>query len=373
MAPEKQEQNKVASLSQWQLIRRRFRKHRLAVWAGYLLLMLYMIAIFCEVVAPWTREWSNLERAYCPPQLIRFTPSRGLYTYAMKRYVNPVTFEKTYFIDRDDWVPLKFFARGEKYKLWGVIPWDRHLLTVDNSTYTAKNSAATFYLLGADRYGRDIFSRILYGARVSLSLGLIGIAISFAIGCIVGGISGYVGGNVDMVIQRVIEIITSLPRLPMWLAMGAIVPADWSPLKVYFAMTLVLAFFGWPRLARVVRGKLLALREEDYATAAYLLGASKPRIIFRHLLPGFASYIIVRVTLSVPAMILGETSLSFLGLGLRPPIVSWGVMLQDCMNVTAVAHYPWLMMPVAFIIVTVLAFNFAGDGLRDAADPYSSR
>lgn len=214
---------------------------------------------------------------------------------------------------------------------------------------------------------------MIYGARISLSVGLVGIVVTFILGMTIGGISGYVGGRTDLLIQRGIEIVNSFPHLPLWLALAAIMPTDWSPLRVYFAITLVLALLGWTGLARVVRGKILSLREEDYAVAARLLGASHTRILFRHLLPGFTSHIIVSLSLSVPGMILGETSLSFLGLGLRPPVVSWGVMLQDCMDIQAVRYYPWLLLPVVFIIATVLCFNFVGDGMRDAADPYSTR
>ncbi len=245
-----------------------------------------------------------------------------------------------------------------------------HFFGVKN--YNNKSNSV-FFFFGGDKYGHDLFSRILYGARISLSVGLIGIVITFFLGLIIGGISGYVGGRTDNFIQRSIEIINAFPKLPLWLALGAVMPADWSPLKVYFGITIVLSMMGWTGLARVVRGKILALREEDYAVAARLLGASHGRIIFRHLIPGFTSHIIVALTLTVPGMILGETSLSFLGLGLRPPVVSWGVLLQDCMNMQVVANYPWLLLPVVFIIVTVLCFNFLGDGLRDAADPYSSR
>ena len=370
------------TLSQWQLIRRRFARHRLASWALYFLALLYLLAIFAEFVAPYTREWRNLDFAYCPPQTIRLNLSHGLHAPAYVQRTNPVTFQKTYELAPERSVPLGFFVKGVPYKLWGLIPWNRHFLGVDCQKWGGERSSRStdpgaptpvFYLLGADKYGQDVFSRIVYGMRISLSVGIVGIVIMYILGCTIGGISGYVGGTVDTLIQRTIEIFNSFPRLPLWLALGAVMPTDWSPLRVYFAITIVLSLLSWPGMARVVRGKILSLREEDYATAAYLMGAGHARIIFRHLLPGFTSHIIVRLTLSVPGMILGETSLSFLGLGLRPPIVSWGVMLQDCMNVTAVANYPWLLSPVMFIVVTVLCYNFVGDGLRDAADPYASR
>jgi peptide/nickel transport system permease protein len=365
------------TLSQWQLIRRGFAKHKLAMVAMYVLIFLYFMAVFCEFFAPYTRTLKNLDHLYCPPQVVHFSPSRGLYANTLKQHMDPITYEKTYVEVPDNPIPLGFFVKGEPYKLWGLIPLDRHFFGVDLDKYyqdaDPTKIAPTFYLLGADKYGRDIFSRIVYGSRISLSVGLIGIVFTFVLGMTVGGISGYVGGSTDNVIQRGMEILNAFPRLPLWLALAAAMPQDWSPLKIYFAITIALSLLSWTRLARVVRGKILSLREEDYAMAARLIGAGHGRIIFCHLLPGFTSHIIVSLTLNIPAMILGETSLSFLGLGLRPPIVSWGVMLQDCMDIKAVTFYPWLMLPVIFIVLAVLCFNFLGDGLRDAADPYSSR
>ncbi len=351
---------------------RRFRRHRLAVGSLYVLAVLYTLAALAEFFAPYTRYWRDLDYAYCPPQLPRVSWAHGLHVLGMRRVVDPVTLRKRYVEDPAAVIPLGFLVKGEPYRLWGMIPWDRHFVGVRNPPATATAGRPVFYFLGADKYGQDAFSRLIYGARVSLSVGLVSIVLTFALGVSIGGISGYVGGAVDTIIQRVIEIVGSFPQLPFWLALGAVLPADWSPLTVYFAITLVLSLIGWTGLARVVRGKILSLREEDYAVAARLLGASPARILFRHLLPGFTSHIIVVLTLSVPSMILGETSLSFLGLGLRPPTVSWGVLLQDCMSMQTVVNYPWLLMPVVFIALTVLAFNFLGDGLRDAADPYGS-
>jgi peptide/nickel transport system permease protein len=370
-------------LSQGQLIRRRFARHRLAVGAFFMLNVMYIVAIFAEFFAPYSPQWRVLDRTYCPPQIPRYSLSDGFYVYQMRRYVDPVTFRKTYIEDKSDVINLSFFVKGTPYRLFGLIPSSRHFFGVKNDVALPSKEhfselgdeipLPTFYMLGADKYGRDILTRVLYGARVSLSVGVVAIVVTFALGITIGGISGYLGGAVDNFIQRSIEIINSIPKLPLWLALGAIMPDDWSSLRIYFSITIVLSLLGWTRLARVTRGKLLSLREEDYVTAAYLLGASHKRIIFRHLLPGFASHIIVSLTMTVPWMILGETTLSFLGVGLRPPVVSWGVMLQDCMNMTTVANYPWLLLPAVFIVLTVLCFNFFGDGMRDAADPYSVR
>ena len=282
--------------------------------------------------------------------------------------MHPQTLRRTY-AATDGVVDLDVLGSSPRYELLGLLPLERRALSAEGEL--AENQPrARFFPLGADKFGRCIYSRIVHGGRVSLSVGLIGVTLTFLFGTVIGGISGYLGGKADLLIQRVIEIVNSIPPLPLWIALGAAMPPAWSPLQTYFAITIVLSLLGWTGLARVVRGKILALREEDYAVAAQLLGASGRRVLIRHLLPGFTSHIVVALTLAVPAMLLGETALSFLGLGLRPPVVSWGVMLQDCLDVKAVRFFPWLLAPAGFIVATVLAFNFVGDGLRDAADPY---
>jgi peptide/nickel transport system permease protein len=266
-------------------------------------------------------------------------------------------------LNKDETHRVRFFVHGEPYKMWGLLKGDLHLFGVEGPV--------PLFLFGSDTMGRDIFSRIIYGARISLSIGLVGVFLSFVLGVIIGSISGYFGGVLDTIIQRIIEFLISIPSLPLWMVLSGVLPRDWSTIKTYFAITILLSVVGWCGLARVVRGKLLSLREEDFVNAARAAGATQGRIILRHLLPGFTSYLIVNITLSIPSMILGETSLSFLGLGLQPPAVSWGVLLQDAQNFVAVAHHPWQLIPVIFVVLTVLLFSFMGDGLRDAADPYT--
>ena len=362
------------SLSQWALIRRRFVRHRLAVASVFILAVLYALALGAEFFAPASPQAMEVSHAYCPPQLPRFSLAQGFYVPAMRVTKDPLTFRNIFLEDPAHAVRLGFLVRGAPYRLWGFVPLERHFFGVRPDTPALPAGLKpTFYFLGADEYGRDIYSRLVHGARISLSVGLVAIAVTFVLGVTIGGISGYFGGLTDTIIQRAIEVVNAFPQIPLWLAFGAVLPAEWPPLSTYFAITLVLSLLTWTSLARVVRGKILALREEDYATAARLLGASHTRILFRHLLPGFTSHIIVVLTMSVPAMILGETSLSFLGLGLRAPVVSWGVMLQDCLSLQRVANCPWLLMPVVLVVLTVLCFNFLGDVLRDAADPYGER
>ena len=353
--------------SQWQLMWRKFKKHKLAILGGIILFIFYLGAIFCEFISPYDIYERYTSYLYAPPQRIRFFDEEGFhlrpFVYKIRLELDPITWEKVYRIDRTKKLPLYFFVHGPKYKFWNLFEADLHLFSVKEGTV---------FLLGTDSLGRDMFSRIMYGSRISLSIGLIGVFLSFVIGLILGGASGYYGGYLDNVIQRVIEFIRSIPTLPLWMALAAALPSHWSPLKVYFGITIILATVGWTGLARVVRGKLLTLREEDFAMAAKIAGASDRRIITNHLLPSFLSYIIVSLTLSIPGMILGETSLSFLGLGLRPPVVSWGVLLSEAQNIHTVALCPWLLIPGVFVIVAILAFNFLGDGLRDAADPYKS-
>ena len=352
--------------SQWQLMWRKFTRHKLAIIGGVVLTIFYVAAIFCEFFAPYDLRERNPDRNYTPPQIPRFVDADGgfhlrPFVYGLTESRDPETWRNIYTLDRSQRFPLQLFVRGDPYRMWGIFRSDLHLFGVQGERV---------FLFGTDNLGRDLFSRTLYGARISLSIGLVGVALSFLLGCILGGISGYFGGAVDTFIQRVIEFLISIPTIPLWLALSAALPVGWPPVRVYFGIVVILSIVGWAGLARVVRGKLISVREEDFVRAAVIAGAGDGAVIRRHLLPAFLSYLIVNVTLSIPGMILGETALSFLGLGLRPPVVSWGVLLFDAQNVRTVAQNPWLLIPALFVIAVVLAFNFVGDGLRDAADPY---
>lgn len=359
------EQERYYLASQWRLMWWKLKRHRVAVFSGVILLLMYGTTLISEVIAPYELQTRSIRHIYSPPQRVHFFHEGqfvGPFVYGWTQKLNMETLQREYAEDTSNVQPLRFFCQGDPYRFWGLFEASFHLVCPAED--------GTFFLLGTDRLGRDMFSRITYGARISLTIGLIGICISFVLGIIIGGLAGFYGGWVDMIVQRFIEILRSFPEIPLWMALSAVLPVHWSPILIYFGITVILAMLDWTGLARAVRSKLLALREEDYCTAAQLMGAKPRRIIGRHLLPGFMSHLIASATLSIPAMILGETALSFLGLGLRPPITSWGVLLNEAQNINVVALYPWLMLPVLPVIIVILAFNFFGDGLRDAADPY---
>jgi peptide/nickel transport system permease protein len=363
-------ESKVSVASQWQLMRWRFKKHKLAVISMFIIGVLSFVGLFCEFLAPASPDKTDEIHKYVRPQGISFFDQAHHFhivpgVYGLTGSRNPETLRLSYVPDKTQWHQFGFFVHGAPYKFWGVWPSDVHLFGLKNAP-----PDAPLFLLGTDRLGRDMLTRIIYGTRISLSIGIVSVIISLVLGILLGGISGYYGGAIDTVIQRVIEFVRSLPQIPLWLVLGASLPPGWSSVQTYFAITLVLAMIEWTGLARVVRGRFLSLREEDFVMAARFSGASEGRIIFRHMLPSFLSHIIATLTLAIPRIIIFETTLSFLGLGLRPPAVSWGVLLQEAQNVQTVALSPWLLLPAAAVIVTILAFNFMGDGLRDAADPY---
>ncbi|WP_442504207.1 ABC transporter permease [Marinivivus vitaminiproducens] len=360
----------VGTVGQWRLVWLKFSEHRMAYWSAVFIALVYLTAAFAEFLAPTTPEAYDPRYTMTPPQMphLFYRDEEG--TLRLQAHVqgfsskrDPMTLQRVFAPDPEARIPIGFFVRGTPYHLWGLIPMDRHL-------FGPLEPGQPFYLLGSDRLGRDVLSRLIYGTRISMSIGLIGVALSLVIGVTLGGMSGYFGGWVDTVVQRVIEFIMSIPTIPLWMGLAAAIPVTWSPVLVYLIITAIISLIGWTALAREVRGRFMSWRNEPFVLAARLDGTGDLTIIRRHLVPGFLSHIIATVTLAIPAMIIAETSLSFLGIGLRPPAVSWGVLLQEAQNIRSLAQAPWLLAPGAAVIVTVLALNFLGDGLRDAADPY---
>ena len=366
-APTLTEEERIYIASQWKLVWMRFRRHRLALISVAVIAVFYIVVLFPEFLAIHDPHKTQPKRVFVPPQRVHFfdgmRPVRP-YVYGLNVSRHPETFAQVFDTDESKKHKVRFFVRGFEYKMLNLIRTDIHLVGLEQGVLS-------FYPVGTDRMGRDQWSRLMFGTRISMSIGLVGVAISLILGVLFGGVSGYRGGYIDMAIQRLIEFLRSIPTIPLWLALGAAVPEDWSIIRVYFAITVIISLIGWTTLAREVRGRFLALREEDFVVAARLYGTGQFRIILRHMLPSFISHIIATTTLAVPAIIIAETSLSFLGLGLRQPAISWGVLLHEAQNLQAVGLAPWVMIPGSLVIVAILAFNFMGDGLRDAADPYA--
>ncbi|MFC5756679.1 MULTISPECIES: ABC transporter permease [unclassified Rhizobium] len=363
----------IAAIGPWRLIAGKLIRQKVAMVAGAIILFLYLVGLFAEFLAPSLPATSKPQYTYAPPQGFSFFVEKpdgsSEFNFHVKGYkveIDKVALRRTFVVDDTKVVPIGFFVKGPAYQLWGLIPMTTHFIGPINAN-------DPMYLLGADRLGRDVLTRLIYGTRISMSIGLVGVAMSLVLGVVLGSISGFYGGWVDTLIQRVIEVVSAMPTIPLWLGLAAAIPLTWSPVNVYFVITIIVSLLGWTSLAREVRGRFLALRSEDFVTAAKLDGSSEARLIFRHILPSLTSHILAVVTLAVPTMIVAETSLSFLGIGLKPPVVSWGVLLQDAQNIRTVATAPWLLIwPSLAVVTAVLSFNFFGDGLRDAADPYDN-
>ncbi|WP_240233045.1 ABC transporter permease [Devosia lacusdianchii] len=360
----------LVAASQWTLIWNKFSRHRLAMISLIIVVLIYLVAAFAEFLAPYDPGKFDPRYTFAPPQQLHFLVSDengtrfAPHVLGYKSQVDPKSFRRLFQPDPDKVIPVGLFVEGQPYKFWGIFETNRHFIGPIDPTQP-------FFLIGGDRLGRDLLSRTIHGTRISMSIGLVGVTLSLVIGLILGGISGYRGGMIDRVIQRVIEFIRSVPTIPLWLGLAAAMPKDWPPLQIYFAILVILSLIGWTEIARVVRGRFLSLRREDFVIAARLDGVSEFRLIMRHMMPSLYSHIIAAITLAIPNMILAETALSFLGLGLQPPIVSWGVLLQDAQNLRAITQAPWQFVPGVCVVVAVLALNFLGDGVRDAADPYS--
>lgn len=355
----------TAHASQLRLMWLYFKQHRLALASGIFLILLYLAILISEFLAPYNLHTRHTEYIYAPPISVHIFRDGELvrpFVYGQDMTLDMNTLRRNYADDKSDIQNIRFFCRGDSYKFWNLFEADMHLV--------CPAEGGEMFLLGTDRLGRDVLSRTIYGARISLTIGIFGVLMSFVLGVVIGGIAGYRGGVFDMLVQRLTEVLQSIPSIPLWMALATIIPLTWSPLLVYVGITVILGLLDWTGLARAVRSKLLSLREEDYVVAAQLLGAKSGRVIRRHLIPGFMSHLIASATLTVPSMILGETALSFLGIGLRPPITSWGILLTEARSINIIALYPWLLFPVVPVILVILAFNFLGDGLRDAADPY---
>ncbi len=364
-------EDRVSVATQRQLIWWRFKRHKLALVASIVVAMFYLVVVFADFLATSDPSDSEAFRGLMPIQAIKFFDGvkPNLQVCKIEGERDLQTFKRVYVRDCNDTTEIGLFAHGYKYKLFGFIPTDRHLIGMSDRSLRAEDH---IYLLGTDKQGRDMYSRLIFGTRISLTIGLFGVGLSIFLGIFLGAISGFYGGLIDNLIQRVVEIVRSIPAIPLYMGMAAAFPPDWSILRIYFAITIVISLFAWTDLARVIRGKFLSMRDEDLVMAALIAGASQRRIIFRHMLPSFYSHIIAAASLALPFMIITETTLSFLGLGLRPPAISWGVLLKDAQNVQTIALTPWLLIPAIPVIVVILALNFMGDGLRDAADPYSS-